>query len=304
MASTVFQTIVYFIIMYIVALGSLLIKTPAKRKAPIIAVTVLYGVISLVGNFNIVLFCLSIAQGGLFYYLLILKNRQNNHTTEKALKLRFCKNCGSQVDPNTNICTGCGKRVFGPPKLSKQKVWNVFSIILIVIFAGFSLYNYWVTGSYQDKLDQSMKDNASLQSELQDYKDHYNKLLGEKNEQIAEFNSFADRIVFVTPEGQKYHKYNCHYLGNARVYRAYDRYNFIPSTFQPCEVCFKSNGKPTLDEIMNYSSETKKSGQYLIDQYGIDPDSETKKSGYTLEDIQAIFEGRATFSYEGVDYKD
>ena len=77
--------------------------------------------------------------------------------------------------------------------------------------------------------------------------------------------------------------------------QAYARYNFIPSTFQPCEVCFNSNEK---------SSAMYEPGQYLIDQYGIDPDSETKKSGYTLEDIQAIFEGRATFSYEGVDYKD
>jgi hypothetical protein len=224
------------------------------------------------------------------------------------IKLKFCKHCGSQIDMNTHTCTGCGKKVFGLPKLSKQKVWNVFSIILIVIFAGFSLYNYWVAGSYQDKLDRSLKENASLtekfesqslqiktlQRSLEIKEDTKQQLYAQVGKLQEEANFLENKIAFVTPTGTKYHRYGCQYIKDSR-YWAYNIEQMSSRGYTPCEVCFNSNEK---------SSTTYKPGQYLIDQYGIDPDSETKKSGYTLEDIQAIREGRATFSYEGVDYKD
>ena len=35
-------------------------------------------------------------------------------------KLRYCKHCGSPLDPATRQCTGCGKQYFRPPVLRKK----------------------------------------------------------------------------------------------------------------------------------------------------------------------------------------
>ena len=75
-------------------------------------------------------------------------------TVKKEKKQKFCKECGSPIDSESNKCTGCGKRYFkikGKPKeKTKEKAekkpfkfkWWYAAVAVAVLLVGYVAVNY------------------------------------------------------------------------------------------------------------------------------------------------------------------
>ena len=60
----------------------------------------------------------------------ILMNENTKKSAKK--KTRYCSRCGSLIDNETKICSGCGKKYFGGKRITSHSI-TVFTLILIII---------------------------------------------------------------------------------------------------------------------------------------------------------------------------
>ena len=142
---------------------------------------------------------------------------------------RYCSQCGSLIDDESKICTGCGKQYFKGVKNLIGKIFNKQHItILIVSFV----------------LLISLISNVVLAVNLYDYKRVYeiNRDKVEKyEEELSDARgkvNFIDRnVVFIEDDGSNlYHKYDCYkFKGNS--YWVHNIEYAIYRGYKPCSWC-------------------------------------------------------------------
>lgn len=108
-------------------------------------------------------------------------------------KKRYCKYCGHEIDLATKKCSGCGKQYFS----FKRIFFPICVIFLIASIAG----------------------NIALGIMISDYQYNYEiaQLSYESSKKLVDsYRNKAfyldNNIVFTTPSGAKYHKYDCWHL--------------------------------------------------------------------------------------------
>ena len=123
---------------------------------------------------------------------------------DKKIKIKYCSQCGSQIDPVTKKCTGCGKQYFRGLRFTKFSIAVIAlaSVIAIVSTLGFLQYiNTQELKAEISDLESQVKNKQSiidsLQSQVWD------------NEELVDFvNNY---VVFVEDDGTNYyHKYECY----------------------------------------------------------------------------------------------
>ena len=123
---------------------------------------------------------------------------------DKKIKIKYCSQCGSQIDPVTKKCTGCGKQYFRGLRFTKFSITVIAlaSVIAIVSTLGFLQYiNTQELKAEISDLESQVKNKQSiidsLQSQVWD------------NEELVDFvNNY---VVFVEDDGTNYyHKYECY----------------------------------------------------------------------------------------------
>ncbi len=153
-----------------------------------------------------------------------------NVSSEKVSKNRFCRLCGSKIDSETKICSGCGKKYFKGITLNKNSV----TIILLSLFLAISLFlnilqivyindvNF-VNEYLTESVDELEGEIIVLQDELY------------KSQKLADF--VDDYIAFVEDDGTKYyHKFDCSDF-KGKSFLVYNIKAAEEKGYKPCPNC-------------------------------------------------------------------
>ena len=149
-------------------------------------------------------------------------------------KLRFCKHCGSPIDPATRQCTGCGKQYFRPPVLHKKHL-AIAAAALACVAIVFLVSNLIAQkNSAQAQVDALNARITELEStvaekerQIEVYKrneDAYQVKLTRKSEEYdklrKENTMYREHLryceyycAYIIPNGQIYHRLDCPYAG-------------------------------------------------------------------------------------------
>lgn len=129
---------------------------------------------------------------------------------EKPAKTKYCSRCGTLIDNETKICTGCGKKYFKGLRFNKFSVTVIISSVLII---GLSILNI---AQYQNN-NQLQQDVKNLKSrlnykeiEISDLEYEISELEYEKRKNRDKLNFYNRSVVIVGDDGTDvYHKYGC-----------------------------------------------------------------------------------------------
>lgn len=126
----------------------------------------------------------------------------NVEAKRKKVKTKFCSRCGSIVDNETKVCSGCGKKYFKGIKFTKFSITVIIlSIVLltsvIINFAQYSEIDY-LNGrvNYWSNQTDILKDEVS-------------DLQWEKTKQGWTIDFYEEHAAIVTDGSKKYHIYGC-----------------------------------------------------------------------------------------------
>lgn len=177
----------------------------------------------------------------------------------KKSKSRFCKHCGSPIDPLTKKCTGCGKQYFRLPKINKSrlnpKVIVVLSLLIVCLCV-------WHTIQYQNQVTQLNNRISELEEELESCKQTVSDVQQKYSKKVAETASLMqenrtltnkvkdmehvykfcyDHVVVVSDDGTRlYHRIQCPNFVTSRFW-AYNLEAAEQKGYRPCSYCFSSN---------------------------------------------------------------
>ena len=92
-------------------------------------------------------------------------------TAPTTPKHRFCKLCGSPIDPATRKCTGCGKQYFRPPVLRKKHL-AIFTGVLACVTVVFLIFTLIAQrNAAEAKVEELNVQIADLNTKLAEQKD-------------------------------------------------------------------------------------------------------------------------------------
>lgn len=118
-------------------------------------------------------------------------------------KTKYCSKCGSLIDSETKVCTGCGKQYFRGFKLNKFSVTVIILAIALLISAIFNIYQY-------SELDYYMGRETYLEDRVSSLEDEVSDLESESWENFAKNNFFDEYAEIIGDDGTDvYHKYGC-----------------------------------------------------------------------------------------------
>lgn len=179
-------------------------------------------------------------------------------------KLRYCKHCGSPIDPATHQCTGCGKQYFRPPVLRKKHLALSAGVLACAVFAILTFSLASRLNAAQSQISELNTEIAELKHSVQQYEhniksyatneSYYDKQLKAKTKRIDElldenamYREYLDYCeyycAYITITGGKisssiYHRLDCPYteaadsLGILYI-------EFLESRdFTPCPYCY------------------------------------------------------------------
>lgn len=211
---------------------------------------------------------------GLIYILLLLggialiansgkgKQRIQNHPNVKTLTMqnekphtvrqasRFCKRCGSQIDPETKKCTGCGKQY---PYFNEKLFWRVFTPVICIVLAVVIILQYnnnqlWIN-AYNEQLDKldDLQKTIDIQvdkiSELKEDVDSKSSIIYSYQGQVEALQAKANALdwyaVFIGKGSNIYHKYDCSHLITGGGLLVFNSENAKAQGYKPCPYCCK-----------------------------------------------------------------
>lgn len=171
-------------------------------------------------------------------------------------KNRFCKLCGSPIDPATKKCNGCGKQYFRLPVRKKSGFIPKVVVFLSLLIVGLCIYR---NVQYQDQIgtlnariselesvvesaEAKQVSNEALISDLRK-KNAGNSskvyTLSQQVEKMQRVYDFCnDHIVVVSDDGTRtYHKVQCFYFDDSYFW-AYNLEAAQQQGYKPCSFCF------------------------------------------------------------------
>lgn len=176
---------------------------------------------------------------------------------QKKAKNRFCKLCGSPIDPATKKCTGCSKQYFKLPLVKKSSISTKVVMILSVLFIGLCLsqiiqYRQSVeqlqaeveelsetVAALNNTIEELTSDNKEKQRRIQVLSSESKRYLNEKNDLKQTLSFYEEHVVFVPDDGYRmYHKYSC-FMFDDSYFWAYNIEKAEQLGYSPCWVCCK-----------------------------------------------------------------
>lgn len=142
---------------------------------------------------------------------------------DKKVKIKYCSQCGSQIDPVTKKCTGCGKQYFKGIKITKFTYITTIVAVFLIISVVFNIFQNIKNQELNTEIDNLIESVDDLENDIWQYKTNAN---------------FVDEyVVFVEDDGTNlYHKIDCYrfkresfWIYNVPTAENYD--------YSPCPLC-------------------------------------------------------------------
>jgi hypothetical protein len=191
------------------------------------------------------------------------ENQDGSSAVSKKSKNRFCKYCGSPVDPDTKKCTGCGKQFFRLPSVKRSVLGKVCVGLLCVALLGFMIWCGYLNevnkqlslqiadqSSSIQSLEKTLEENAktietlneklsTASKSLKFMQNNYDDLKSEADEMRKKVRFYDNHIVFVLKDKPGlYHKYDCIYVKYLdSVYWAYNIEAAKSMGYKQCTLC-------------------------------------------------------------------
>ena len=181
----------------------------------------------------------------------------------KKTKNRFCKHCGSPIDPATKKCTGCGKQYFRlPSRKGSSFAWKVVTILSAIavclciyrisqLETQLSDMQTLITEQeakiveQESMIAESSETEEKLQKRIAEYSSNVASLKGQNATLTREngrmervYNFCNDHVVVVSDDGSRtYHKIGCFYFDDSYFW-AYNTEKAQQLGYSPCSFCF------------------------------------------------------------------
>lgn len=130
----------------------------------------------------------------------------------KKTKIKYCSHCGSQIDPVTKKCTGCGKQFFRGFKFTKFSVTVIALALVIVTISTLYVLQYINTQELKGEISTKQSTVIRLENEIDDLEKELNNYKGYRVDYIIATNHlefYEKYAVLVNENSNKYHKYGC-----------------------------------------------------------------------------------------------
>lgn len=159
----------------------------------------------------------------------------------KQKKNRFCKLCGSLIEPQSKCCTGCGKKYF-KIRIPKKYIYPAVSILIII---GLSVGFIYQTYQKNQILEQKNSALEYKQSTIDSLRGEIDRLESEQESAVKilklsiEKAAFLDKYIAIieTGTGNVYHKHGCEELEENSSFIAYNIKIAEAKGYKPCTKC-------------------------------------------------------------------
>lgn len=153
-----------------------------------------------------------------------------NVKQEPKIKIKYCSQCGSQIDPNTKKCTGCGKQYFKGIKLTKFSITAIALSTLLITSVIFNIIQTMKEKEISQQREFLLSSVDELVSENEDLRNELNK-----NKNLVDF--IDTYVVFVENDGTNlYHKFGC-YKFKGDEFWVYNTEKAEQFDYKPCQEC-------------------------------------------------------------------
>lgn len=143
-----------------------------------------------------------------------------SHTPQKKRKesqRRFCSRCGSMIDSETKVCTGCGRQYFRGIRFHKYTATIIVLALSIIAVSIFCIMQHAETQELQGTisvLNREIKDRDLLIKQLANQIEHGDVEENSDWKKIQFFDRYAE---IVSNDGTNiYHKYGCSVLDTSK----------------------------------------------------------------------------------------
>lgn len=149
---------------------------------------------------------------------------------DKKIKIKYCSQCGSQIDPVTKKCTGCGKQYFKGIKLNKFSITTIALSTLLITSIVFNIIQTMKENEISQQREFLLSSVDELVSENEDLRNELNE-----NKNLVDF--IDTYVVFVENDGTNlYHKFGC-YKFKGNNFWVYNTEKAEQFDYKPCQNC-------------------------------------------------------------------
>ena len=141
--------------------------------------------------------------------------------------IRYCQKCGGVVDPETKICTKCGKQYF---KFPKKQMGRAVVVLLFLAMAGGLAYLYTQNQAL-------VKENESISHQLRKAKLSYTTVYSNYQSITKEYGFYHNHAVIILDNQPYYHSFGCSSLPLLDNKRILNIEAAIDYGYEPCPEC-------------------------------------------------------------------
>ena len=149
----------------------------------------------------------------------------------KKVKTKYCSRCGSVIDNNTKICTGCSKKYFKGIRFTKFSVTILILSLLLLISIILNCVQFSEIVYWQDNEDYWIDYCNELEDKVSDLEDkNFDNFL-----KLYFFDSHA--VIVGDDNSNTYHKYGCSKLDDSNGFWIYNTEAAEGNGYKKCSVC-------------------------------------------------------------------
>ena len=156
----------------------------------------------------------------------------NEQSKEKNHNVKYCSRCGSSIDSETKLCTGCGRQYFRWPKNNRLLV--TLLSVLVVLLSVLCVTQPIRMQELQHRIEFLDEQITLKQKKIDKLEDKVEKLnLGQE-----ELLFYQQHAVIVGDDGtNKYHKYGCPILDGTETFWIYNTEAAKSKGKKECTTC-------------------------------------------------------------------
>lgn len=171
----------------------------------------------------------------------ILNNETSSEPTKKKkrkkIKTKYCSRCGSVIDRQTKICTGCGKKFF-KIRVNKFSVAIIILSTVIVALASLNIFQYSEVQDLKKEMEILETQISSKEKSLEGFKKTNDDLRKKNQENSSELRFFRNYAEIVGDDGTGvYHKYGCTWLDTSDGLWIFNSENAKYQGYKKCPHC-------------------------------------------------------------------